>query len=93
MISIQEVDRIAKLAKLTFDESEKQKLSKELSDILNYVDQLKEIEGQGSDMDIDPISLNLMRDDIAEQKTNPEEFLAQAHAKEGKFVKVKSILE
>ena len=92
-ISIDEVNRIAKLARLNFTDPEKQKLQKELSDILNYVDQLKEVEGKALDFDNDPEAMNLMRDDVIETKESPEEFLKQAPAREGNFVKVKSILE
>jgi aspartyl-tRNA(Asn)/glutamyl-tRNA(Gln) amidotransferase subunit C len=93
-ITKEEVDRIAKLARLTFDESEKPKLQKELSDILNYVDQLKELESKSSELDdIDPAALNIVRDDVAINSDDPEEFLKQAPAREGKFIKVKSVLE
>lgn len=93
-ISIEEVDRIAKLARLKFNEQEKQKLQQELSAILDYVDQLKEVQGQ-----IEPVlfddetAVNLMRDDVAVPVEDPEVFIDQAPAREGKFVKVKSILE
>jgi aspartyl-tRNA(Asn)/glutamyl-tRNA(Gln) amidotransferase subunit C len=93
-ISLDEVDKIAKLAKLTFKDDEKQKLQHELSDILNYVDQLKDLKGKTAGLIADdPDSINLMRDDVAEQPEDPEIFLAQAPASEGNFVKVKSILE
>ena len=92
-ISIEEVNRIAKLARLNFEESEKQKLQKEMSDILNYVDQLKKIEGKQTEAALDPLALNLVRADVVEVTENPDEFLSQAPAKEGRFVKVKSILD
>jgi aspartyl-tRNA(Asn)/glutamyl-tRNA(Gln) amidotransferase subunit C len=92
-LSIGEVDKISKLARINFADSEKQKLQKELSDILNYVDQLKELEGRNIPLDIDKDSLNLVRDDIAIQSENPEEFLNQAPDREGKFIKVKSVLD
>lgn len=92
-ISIEEVNRIAKLTRLEFEESEKPKLQKELSDILNYVDQLKEIENKIADAAPDPEALNLMREDEAITPINQEEFLSQAPAREGKYLKVKSVLE
>jgi aspartyl/glutamyl-tRNA(Asn/Gln) amidotransferase C subunit len=45
-ISLDEVNRIAKLARLSFDEDQKQKLQHELSAILDYVDQLKQVEAK-----------------------------------------------
>ncbi len=92
-ISTDEVNRIAKLAKLTFTEEEKQKFTTELSAILDYADQLKQIEVPGSEENYDPDALNMMRDDIAIETTPAEDLLEQAPAREGKFLKVKSILE
>lgn len=94
-ISPDEVSRIAKLAKLEYSEEEKHKLTKELSDILNYVDQLKSVQDkadQGQLFD-DPDAVNLMRDDVAEQVIPSGTFLAAAPDKEGDFFKVKSVLE
>lgn len=92
-ISLDEVNRIAKLARLSFSDDEKQKLQHELSAILEYVDQLKQVEDKVVAEIHDPEALNLMRDDVAEEIADTEEFLAQAPSREGKFIKVKSILE
>ncbi len=92
-ISTEEVERIAKLARLSFNESEKQKLQQELSAILDYVDQLKEVEGKVVEEKPDPDAVNLMRNDVAEEITDPEEFLKQVPAREGRFIKVKSVLD
>jgi aspartyl-tRNA(Asn)/glutamyl-tRNA(Gln) amidotransferase subunit C len=93
-ISLEEVNRIAKLARLSFNETEKQKLQTELSSILEYVDQLKEIESKVEpQLFDDPDAVNLMRDDVAIKIEDTEEFLKQAPGREGKFVKVKSVLE
>ena len=91
-ISIDEVNRIAKLARLSFSDSQKQKLQQELSAILDYVDQLKEVSTSGGE-NLDPEAINLMRNDVVEVLDDPEEFLRQAPARQGNFVKVKSILE
>ncbi len=93
-ISIEEVDRIAKLSRLKFSDEEKQKLQSEMSDILGYVDQLKKIEGKVPNVDLSNLDgINLMRDDVVEITSEAEEFLKQAPAREGDFVKVKSVLE
>jgi aspartyl-tRNA(Asn)/glutamyl-tRNA(Gln) amidotransferase subunit C len=93
-ISLDEVNRIASLARLSFNEDEKQKLQHELSAILDFVDQLKQVEGQaGLSEATDPDAVNLMRNDVAEVTTPPEEFLKQSPSRQGDFVKVKSILE
>ncbi len=93
-ISLDEVSRIAKLSKLDFFDAEKQKLQQELSNILEYVDQLKKIESKVElNVADDADGINLMRDDVAIQADYPEDFLAQAPGRQGKFIKVKSILE
>jgi aspartyl-tRNA(Asn)/glutamyl-tRNA(Gln) amidotransferase subunit C len=90
----EEVEKIAKLARLKFDAGEKQKLQTDLTNILNYVDQIKSLGDQVEAVLVDdPDAVNLMRDDIAQQVENPEKFLEQAPGREGNFVKVKSILE
>ncbi|MEO8065634.1 MAG: Asp-tRNA(Asn)/Glu-tRNA(Gln) amidotransferase subunit GatC [Candidatus Doudnabacteria bacterium] len=92
-ISTDEVNRIAKLARLSFSEAEKQKLQQELSAILDYVDQLKEVGGKAKEEKPDPDAVNLMRNDVAESPDDPEEFLKQAPGRQGNFIKVKSVME
>ena len=95
-LSLSAVDRLAKLSRLNFSEAEKTKLQQELSSILNYVDELKAIEGRAGAADLsagEPATINLMRDDVAIASENPEEFLEQAPARQGQFIKVKSVLD
>ena len=92
-ISLDEVNRIGTLARLSFSDEEKQKLQHELSAILDYVDQLKQVGDKVGEEVHDPDALNLMRDDVVELSAAPEEFLKQAPAREGNFIKVKSVLE
>lgn len=92
-ITTEEVTRIAKLARLQFNDEEKQKLQTELSSILDYVDQLTKVNVTASDVaSEDPEGVNLMRTDVAEPVESPEEFLAQAPDRQGNFIKVKSVL-
>lgn len=92
-ISLDEVNRIGTLARLSFSDEEKQKLQHELSAILEYVDQLKLVGDKVGEETHDPDAVNLMRDDVPEVSAAPEEFLKQAPAREDNFIKVKSILE
>ena len=91
-LSLEEVEKVAKLSRLSFSDAEKQKLQTELTDILNYVDQIKTLADK-AEVELDPDALNLMRDDVAEKLENTEKFLAQAQAREGGYLKVKSVLE
>lgn len=93
-ISKEEVEKIAKLARLEFTEKEKEKLQSELSSILGYVDKLKEIRGEVKIRHFeDETGVNLMRDDVAEPVAKPKEFIKQAPDTEGNYVKVKSVLD
>ena len=92
-ISLDEVNRIAKLARLSFEEEEKQKLQTELSAILDYVDQLKAIQSKVLGEEYDKDALNLMRDDVAIESADPKSFLDQVPSRHDDYIKVKSILE
>lgn len=92
-ISLEEVNRIAKLARLSFPDDQKEKLQHELSAILEYVDQLKKVESKIALHEPDSDAVNLMRNDVVEVTAEPEEFLKQAPSRQGNFVKVKSVLD
>lgn len=91
-ISLEQVEKISKLARLEFSEAEKQKLQSELTGILDYVDQINEIQSQNEEWPA-PEAQNLMRDDVSEELSSPSALLAQVPEKEGNFIKVKSILD
>ena len=66
-ISLQEVEHIAELARIGLTKEEKERFSEELSDILEYIEQLKEIDTK----DIEPVSqvtglINVVREDITD---------------------------
>jgi len=96
MIEKDQVKHIAKLARLSLNEEELEEFQEELSSILDYVDQLKELDVS----DVKPTShsvelKNIMREDKAEE-TDPERVKklrkAFPNEKDG-YDKVKSILE
>ncbi len=96
MIDKNQVKHIAKLARLDLNEEEVEEFQEELSSILDYVDQLKELDVS----DVEPTSYsvdikNVMRDDEAED-TDPERVKKLRKAfpdEEDGYDKVKSILE
>lgn len=93
-VTINDVDKIAKLAKLKFAEDEKIKLQNDLNKILEYIDQLNEI-----NLDkIEPLenineSENVLRKDETVKWLSTEEALKNAPAKTGKFFKVPKVLD
>ncbi len=94
-ISLQEVEHIAELAKIGLTKEEKEKFSGELSDILEYIEQLKEIDTK----DIEPVSqvtglINVIREDIAEDcdKDIRKKIVANFPEKMNGCVRVKQIM-
>ena len=95
MISREEIDNLANLARLELDEAQKVSLAKDLGDILGYVDKLKEA-GDLAEVGNDPDNflINVMRPDVGAHE--PEQFsktLIEATPKHNeRYVRVKKIL-
>ena len=94
MISKEEVEKIAKLARLELTEGEIKKMQKDLSEILNYFDLLKKAPAplkQGlSKIKKD----NVLRSDEILQRDNlvAEKLIAGFPDKKDSYIKVKTIL-
>ncbi|MCK5466081.1 Asp-tRNA(Asn)/Glu-tRNA(Gln) amidotransferase subunit GatC [Candidatus Parcubacteria bacterium] len=94
-ISLKEVEHIAELAKIGLIKEEKEKFSEELSNILEYIEQLKEIDAKN----IKPVSqvtglVNVVREDVAEncnENTRKKIIANFPEEKEG-YVKVKQVM-
>lgn len=96
MLSEKEVQHIANLARLKLNKTEIKKYQKQLSEILNYVGQLKKIDTEKAEPCAGGIELkNVMREDLAEEadKERREKLLKQAPIREGDFIKTKGVFE
>jgi len=95
MLEEKDIKHIAKLARLELSEDELEKYGKELSDILGYIDQLKEVDTSQVEPTAQVTGLeNGFREDIV-KKWNEEEreaALKQAPDLEDRQVKVKRVL-
>ncbi|MBI3004902.1 MAG: Asp-tRNA(Asn)/Glu-tRNA(Gln) amidotransferase subunit GatC [Ignavibacteriales bacterium] len=92
-VTMKDVEYIAKLARLKFTEEEKQKLTHELNDILNYIDQLNKIDTSN----VEPLShvidvKNVFREDVVKPGLTSAEALKNAPAKTEKFFKVPKVI-
>jgi len=81
-ITTDDVDKIAKLAKLEFSLAEKEKFTEQLDQIVDYVEKLNELNTE----DVVPTShvldiKNVMREDTVKPWLSQEEALANAPAK------------
>ena len=88
------VDRIATLAKLEFQEEEKQEIMKDMNRMLGFVDQLNNIDTEG----VEPLIYVLeektaMRKDEIKQRISQEEALKNAPEKDTDFIKVPKVLD
>ena len=93
-ISKEEVEKVAKLARLEITDAEKAAFSEQLSSILTYVEQLEDLDTEG----IEPTAtvldqINVFRDDTVRPSLPADQALANApEQSEGYFV-VPRILE
>ena len=95
MITVQEIEKLANLARIRLEEDEKVSLTKEIDSILTYIDQIKKAT---VDVDFTPIPgavHNIFRDDIPASTSSydRESILNEAPYREGDFVAVKKIIE
>jgi aspartyl-tRNA(Asn)/glutamyl-tRNA(Gln) amidotransferase subunit C len=93
MISKDEVKHIASLARIGLSEKEVEKYSKDLSAVLEWVDELKKADIKG----IEPIAHitgmnSISREDKNEEFENKEEIIKLFPEKKNGYDKVKSVL-
>lgn len=91
-LSTQEVDKIAKLARLELTEEEKNKYAEQLSAILEYVEQLKNADITNTEPFFQSGSANVLRQDEIKPFTETKQLIDSAPQQEGNFIKVRSIL-
>ncbi len=92
MITVKDVEHVAKLARLELTEDEKELYTKQLGDVLKYVDQMNEIDTSN----VKPMTqvidfVNVMREDKVEYEHTKEELMANAPDEENGFFKVPKI--
>ena len=79
MISIEETKKVAELAKLEFDEKGLEKMSKELSNILGYMEILNDIDTENVIAnEIMSSNINCIREDKVEKFENTKGILENA---------------
>jgi aspartyl-tRNA(Asn)/glutamyl-tRNA(Gln) amidotransferase subunit C len=95
-LSKDDIKHIATLARLELTDDEIEKYGSELSAILDFVDQLKEVDVTGVEPTAQVTGMeNVYRHDEAKpwDEAESEEALDQTPDREGKSVKVKRVLE
>ncbi len=93
-ISKKDVEHVARLARLRLTEEEKEKLGKQLNQILEYVEKLNELDTKNVEPTSHVVPLkNVLREDEVKPSLPVEEVLSNAPDKKGKYFKVPRIIK
>lgn len=96
MITKDQVEHIAKLARIELTDAEKEKMTKELGAILTYVEKLNEVDTTGVESTAQVTGLeDVFRKDEATPwwGGNPQDLVEAANEREGRLIKVKGVLK
>lgn len=88
------VNNLANLARLQFNEVEKEMIKKDLEQMIGFVDKLKELDTTG----VEPLLhmsdvVNVLREDIVQGSSSREESLKNAPASDGTYFKVPKVIK
>ncbi len=93
-ITRQDVEHVAELARLSFDEKELERLTQELDSILTYMDQLRQVSTEGVKPTSHAMELfNVFREDRVLPSLEPEEALANSPRRSGESFQVPRVIE
>ncbi len=92
MIGKDDIQHLAKLARIEITEEEMEKMTGEIDSILGYVGQINNVSAE--DKREVPLHRNVMREDEVTHQDGEftEKLLSNAPQREGQYVKVKKIL-
>ncbi|ARS33974.1 Asp-tRNA(Asn)/Glu-tRNA(Gln) amidotransferase subunit GatC [Pontibacter actiniarum] len=91
---IQTIRKIAHLARLEFNEEKEQEVLQDLNKILNWVDQLRELDTES----VEPLihmseEVNVLREDEVRNTISHEQALLNAPKKDSDYFRVPKVLE
>lgn len=92
-VTIQDVENIARLAKLSFSEDEKEKFVEQFNQILAYMDKLNELDTSDVEPTSNPLALqNVLRKDEVHTWLSQKEALANAPKSNHGFFSVPKVI-
>ena len=88
------LDKIAHLSRLEFEEKDADKMMRDMSAIVDWVEKLKEVDTEG----VEPLTtmsheINALRDDEAKEHLSHERALRNAPQKDADYFRVPKVLE
>lgn len=93
-LSIDEVRKVAKLARLEIPEAELPAMAEQLNRIFTYVDQLQQVNTDGIEPLAHPLPVqNVFRDDVPHTSLKPDEALQNAPARAGDYFRVPAVFD
>jgi len=93
-ITMQEVEHVARLARLALTDAEKEKMRRELDGILSYIDKLKALDTEGVPPTSHAVPMtNVMREDEPRPSSPREDMMANAPDPAGELFRVPRIIE
>jgi aspartyl-tRNA(Asn)/glutamyl-tRNA(Gln) amidotransferase subunit C len=92
-ITVKDVEKIARLAKLSFTEEEKEKFSRQLGQIIDYVEKLNELDTEKVPPTYHVVAVhNVFRKDEVKPSMPREEVLKNAPAKKKGYFSVPKVI-
>ena len=93
-VTITDVEHVAMLANLSFTDAEKERLTKQLNEILAYMEKLNELDTTN----VEPLAYvsektNVLRDDEVKPSLPVEEVLQNAPERTEKYFKVPRVID
>lgn len=93
-LTIKDVEHVAKLARLKFSEEEKEDFTDKLNSVVEYVEQLKEVDVEGVEPTYHALDVkNVFREDELKESYNREKLLENAPSKDGGCFKVPKVVK
>ena len=88
------LDKIAHLARLEFDEKDAEKMMRDMTAIVDWVEKLKEVDTEG----VEPLTtmsheINVLREDEVKEHLSHDEALKNAPKKDAEYFRVPKVLE
>ncbi|CAN5296094.1 Asp-tRNA(Asn)/Glu-tRNA(Gln) amidotransferase subunit GatC [soil metagenome] len=88
------LDKIAHLSRLEFDEKDADKIMKEMSGIITWVEQLNEVDTDG----VEPLTtmsheINALREDVVNPHLSHQKALLNAPKKDADYFRVPKVME
>ena len=93
-VSKKDVEYVAELARLSFDEDEKEGLAEDLNQILSYVEKLGELDTENEDIIVNPYYIeNKFREDEVTDSMSLEDVIKNAPETLEEYVLVPTIIK